>query len=154
MLQFSKFPPHISKFIMNCISSSSISILVNGSQTSFFSPSRGIRQGDLLYPYIFILCMEILSTYIHHQVDILKWDPISISPKGPHISHLFFVDDLILMSKSSTYSIRMMGACMKFFRKLSGQRINSLKSRAFYTNGCSNKMRNLVYTTFGINVSP
>lgn len=154
MLHFFKFPPLISKLIMSCISSSTISVLVNGSQTCFFSPSRGIHQGDPMSPYIFILCMELLSTYIHHQVDILKWDPISISPKGPYLSHLFFADDLTLMSKATAKSIHTMSACMKFFCNLSGQRINSLNSRAFYSKGCADDIRNLVYTTFGVRASP
>lgn len=68
---------------MSCISSSKISMLINGTKTDFFKPSRGIRQGDPLSPYTFTISMEILSKLIHHEVDCNGWDPIKISTKGP-----------------------------------------------------------------------
>lgn len=64
--------PGLSKLIMFSISSSSISMPVNGGYTYSFKPSRGIKQGDLLSPYIFILCMELLSRRINHEVDALQ----------------------------------------------------------------------------------
>lgn len=53
-------------------------------------------------PYIFILCMEMLSTYINHQVDIRKWDSINLGYNCPPSSHLFFADDLVLIGKANT----------------------------------------------------
>ncbi|XP_026398710.1 uncharacterized protein LOC113294531 [Papaver somniferum] len=57
-LDFSEDWCHI---IFLCISIVSYSVLVNGSPRDMFFPSRGIRQGDCLSPYIFIICMEVLS---------------------------------------------------------------------------------------------
>jgi len=59
-----KFPSHLISFIMSCVSSSTISILFNSGALDSFQPSRGIRQGDPLSPYLFILCMEILGALI------------------------------------------------------------------------------------------
>lgn len=55
---------------------------------------RGIRQGDSMSPYIFILYMEILSKMINHKINIRKWDTLKVTPTSPPLFHLFFVDDL------------------------------------------------------------
>lgn len=92
-----KFPPKITKLIISCITTSQISILVNGHKTSYFRLSKGIRQGDPISPYICILCMEMLSRYVNHLVDINLRDPIKVTPN--QFSHLFFADNLTLMGK-------------------------------------------------------
>ena len=68
VLQAFHFPPKISRIIMSCVTSSSTSILVNGGALEHFEPSRGIRQGDPLSPYLFILCMEYLGISLNRNV--------------------------------------------------------------------------------------
>lgn len=71
-LHFFNIPNNMIKLIMSCISTSSIYILINGGRTNFFRPSRGIRQGDPLFSYLFIMCMELLFRKTDHEVDILN----------------------------------------------------------------------------------
>lgn len=71
-LFFFNIPDKIIKLIMACISTYSISILINGGRTNFFKPTRGIMQGDPLSPYLFIMCMELLSRRIDYKVDTLN----------------------------------------------------------------------------------
>lgn len=125
-------PKNIVTLIMNYITTASIFVLVNGSQTNFFSSSWGTHQGDPMSLYIFILYMELLSTYIYHQVDVLKWDVVSISRNNPLFSHLFFANDLTLISKATSSSIQNMGSCMNYFYQLSRQKINSKKSKVIF----------------------
>lgn len=62
-----QFPQNIIKLIMSCITTSKVSILFNGGALEAFTPSRGIRQGDPISPYLFILCMEYLGHLIEKK---------------------------------------------------------------------------------------
>ena len=78
-LQHFNLPLWWIELIMSCISSSHLSVLVNGEKTESFAPSRGIRQGDPLSPYIFILCMEFLAWLIEGEVRNGNWKGIKTS---------------------------------------------------------------------------
>lgn len=82
-------------------------ILINGSAHGYFYPSRGIRQGDPLSPYIFIPCMEplilhpnLLAIKSKNHVGILS------SPGGFRVSNLVFADDCLLFAKATTKGAR------------------------------------------------
>ena len=89
------FPANLIDLIMSCISSVSSSFLFNGGRLKPFTPSRGIKQGDLLSPYLFILCMEYLGHLIEEKCTIKAWKPIKASRSGLAFSHLFFADNLV-----------------------------------------------------------
>lgn len=86
--------------IWNCISTSGLTVLWNEEALEEFSPSRGIRQGDPLSPYLFVMCIERLFQTISVAVDERLWKFICLSRGGPHISHLAFDDDLLLFSET------------------------------------------------------
>jgi hypothetical protein len=83
VLLYFNFPTKLVDLILKCVSSSSISILFNGGQLEVFKPTRGIRQGDPLSPYLFILCMEYLSLKISNACMDKSWKPIKASRSGP-----------------------------------------------------------------------
>lgn len=71
------------KRIMECVSGPSMCILWNGEKSESFKPSRGLRQGDPLSPYLFVLCMERLCQLIEKAVEDKRWKPIRLSRGGP-----------------------------------------------------------------------
>ena len=66
------------------------------------SNTRGLRQGDLLSPYSFILYMEKLALLIQEKVEAGNWLPVKVSEDGPAISHLFFADNCLLFTKAKS----------------------------------------------------
>ena len=66
-LKVFRIPNNLISLIMSCTSSLAISILFNGGALEAFQPSRGIRQGDPLSPYLFIFCMEVLGALIEDK---------------------------------------------------------------------------------------
>ena len=81
---------------MECVSTVSYSLLINGEPMGNIKPSRGIRQGDPLSPYLFLLCSEGLHRMIKKAVDIGDIQGVSICRNGPKLTHLFFADDSLL----------------------------------------------------------
>lgn len=79
-LHYFGFPLKIINLIMYCISTNMTVILYKGTRTNFFNTSRGLRQGDPLSLYLFILCTEVLSHQINVAVTSKHWSPIKISP--------------------------------------------------------------------------
>ncbi|CAL9005576.1 unnamed protein product [Prunus brigantina] len=114
----------ILELLMSCISSVQYKAVLNGELTEAFVPKCGIRQGDPLSPYIFVMCMEKLSHLIHQSVQDKIWKPVQICQGGPMVSHLFFANDLILFGKASVTQAKVMKQCLDDFCNLSSQRFS------------------------------
>lgn len=140
----------LTNLIMSCITTTTTSILINGTRTSYFSPSRGIRQGDPLSPYIFIMCIEIRFHMINQSVDYLNWHPIRISKHGLHMSHLFFDNDIMLLSKVNLQSYHAIIDVLNHFNQICGKKINFLKSKIFFSKHCSATNKNFVLQSFSM----
>lgn len=83
------------QLIRFCISSAQFRILSNGEAGETFIPSRGIRQGNPLSPYLFILLANVLSHMVQNAVSDGNLKGIKLNPHCPTLSHLFFADDAI-----------------------------------------------------------
>ncbi|XP_026430517.1 uncharacterized protein LOC113327553 [Papaver somniferum] len=127
------FSDHWCQLIFPCISTTSISILLNGSPCNSFSPTRGLRQGDPLSPYLFILCTEAFSRYLIHAENSKLIHGLKVTKDAPSISHLLFVDDCLLFTKTTHSESNNLMSLIKDFSSISSQMINFEKSACFFS---------------------
>ena len=83
--------------VLDCITMVSYSILVNGEPKGDIRPLRGLRQGDPLSPYLFLLCSEGLNRMLQKAASNDTIRVFSLCKRGPKISHLFFADDTLFI---------------------------------------------------------
>ena len=111
------------KLLMLCVTTVSYSILVNGEPKGLIHPSRGIRQGDPISPFLFLLCTEGFHGLISQaaaQGDIRGY---SLSRNSPRLTHLFFADDSLLFCRSTIQECQ---KSLKFLILMAGVRVNRL----------------------------
>ena len=118
-------------WMWSCISTAKFSVLVNGVPVGFFPSSKGLRQGDPLSPYLFVMGMEVLSALIRRAVegDFLLGCRIRGGRRQPvHIFHLLFADDTIVFCEAKKEHITHLSWILFWFEAASGLRINLDKS--------------------------
>ncbi|KAG8378977.1 hypothetical protein BUALT_Bualt07G0040500 [Buddleja alternifolia] len=135
------FPRQLINLIMHCVTSSSPQILWNGMALPPLKPKCGLRQGDPLSPYLFVLCMERLSHIIEAAVRERNWQPIQPCREGPKFSHLFFADDLIFFTKASHDNARKIKLILDSFCTHSGLLVNKHKSKIFFSKNVGNRRK-------------
>ena len=92
-------------WVMGCITTPSFSTLINGKSYGNINPSKGLRQGDPLPPYLFLLCAEgFTSLLVKAEMD-RRIKGISIYRRVPTISNLMFADDSILLCQATTREV-------------------------------------------------
>ncbi|KAF7840012.1 reverse transcriptase [Senna tora] len=134
------FSPETTSLIHACMSLVSHQILINGTLSNSFKPTRGIRQGDPLSPFIFICCMQYLSSLIDAQVRNKSWFAPKI--RNTPISHLLFADDVLFFARVDPSSISAIKFAVNNFLYCSGLSINNSKSSIWFSNNTPPNMRN------------
>ncbi|XP_074303516.1 uncharacterized protein LOC141637980 [Silene latifolia] len=119
--------------VMACVSSVSFSVLINGVPTDNFRPQRGLHQGDLLSPYLFILCAEALSNLVRRAVERGSLTGLRISSSAPTISHLFFADDSIFFVKANEEEAGVVNDILRRYEAASGQLARYFRTGDFMT---------------------
>jgi hypothetical protein len=120
-------------WVMECVSSVSSSILINGGKPKIIFPTRGLRQGDPLSPYLFILCQEVLSRIIDREHMIGNIKGVKMNMGGPDFTHVMFADDLMLFSKASSNEVLSLNSCLEKYCRWFGQLINKSKSGIIFS---------------------
>ncbi|XP_048621840.1 uncharacterized protein LOC106442834 [Brassica napus] len=144
------FHPNWVVWIMECIRSVSYSFLVNGAAQGRVIPTRGIRQGDPLSPYLFILCTEVLSKLCDKSLQDGKMAGVKVARGCPPINHLLFADDTMFFTKTNVSSCQALKRILTVYEGASGQCINLGKSAITFSSKKPSEVKTRIKAFFNI----
>uniref|UniRef100_A0A1J3EJP2 LINE-1 retrotransposable element ORF2 protein n=1 Tax=Noccaea caerulescens TaxID=107243 RepID=A0A1J3EJP2_NOCCA len=131
ILEAQGFPPMFCIWVKECITSPRFPISINGELAGFFPGRKGLRQGDSISPYLFIMVMEVLSRLLEKSVaeERMRLHPMC---SNPQVTHLLFADDLLIFSDGSRHSLSGIKTILGVFREMCGLDINAEKTEIFF----------------------
>ena len=122
---------------MGCVTTSSFSICLNGKAYGNFKPTRGLRQGDPLSPYLFFICAEAFTSLLAREEELGRLHGVSICQSAPSISHLLFADDSLVFCQAKQEEVQMTSDVLDLYAMASGQCINFEKSYVYFSSNTS-----------------
>ena len=128
------FEQKIVNLIYQCISIVQYTLLLNGTKSSSIF-ARGLRQGDPLSPYLFILCADVLAKLVNREVERGAIKGVKVSPRAAAISQLFYADDVILFCGAKIFEVAVLMCCIEKYCLWSSQSISVEKSSFFVSKG-------------------
>jgi hypothetical protein len=123
------FPTLWRKWINECVGTAKASVLVNGCPTEEFSIERGLRQGDPLSPFLFLLAAEGFNVLMNAVVGAQMFRGYGFgSANEVRLSHLQFADDTLIFGEKTWLNVRSMRAVLLLFEEVSSLKVNFHKS--------------------------
>ena len=128
---------------MGCLNGARASVLVNGVPTAEFEMGRGLRQGDPMSPFLFILAMEGFHAVLLKAVQVKLFQPAIVGNEGLPVSHLLYADDVVFLGEWSCQNASNLVGLLRCFYVTSGLKINVRKSNIFGVGMESNEVAQL-----------
>lgn len=144
------FPPAFINIICQCISTVEYNFQLNGQVIFTLKPSRGIRQGDPLSPYLFLLAANVLSHLISKSVDEGQWKGIKISHHSASISYPLYADYSLLFMEANHQQFLHVKRTLEKFSLWLGQKINYSKSSLVFSLNTTHEDRVSLSTLIGV----
>ena len=135
--------------LMECIKTVHYSVLIDGVPKGYTTPTRGIRQGDPLSPYLFLLCAEGLTTLLRKASLDGSLRGIQPCRSGSWVSHLFFADDSLLFGQATLSECRKILEILDLYAACSGQQINREKTSIFFSSNITPHSRQAIHEFWG-----
>lgn len=150
ILSLHGLPPKFIHLIMECVSSSSFSVLINRSPSRFFKPTRGLRQGNPLSTFLFTIYIDLLSRMLVRAEDDNCFQGIKIGRTCPRISHLLYADDITIFCRADDSSAHAIRSILNVYSSWSGQTISWEKSMIHFSKNTSSQFRQRICEQLGM----
>ena len=118
-------------WVKACLRSATMSVLVNGTPAREFEMGKGLRQGDSMAPFLFLIMAENLNLLMEEATEKGLYEGIKVGNQDVSISHLQFADDAIFFAKWSIGNLKNLIKILQCFRAISGLKINMKKSKIY-----------------------
>ncbi|XP_022847646.1 uncharacterized protein LOC111370184 [Olea europaea var. sylvestris] len=130
---------------MACVTTPSFLILINGCLTGHIIPSRRLRQGEPISPYLFLLCTEGLISLLNAAKRNKMVTGIQVCRGAPRVNHLLFADDSLIFCEANVENTTRLQALLSCYEEASGQQLNRDKtSMVFSANVKSDKQQEIM----------
>ncbi|KAF7823934.1 reverse transcriptase [Senna tora] len=144
---------HWIKLIMHCVPTPTYNILINGDLTNTIHPKSSLRQGDPLSPYLFIMCMNVLSHIFTKAQNEGRIKGLKASRQSQRINHLFFADDSMLFFKADIESCTIVSNIWREFGSYSGLAMNLDKTEIKFNPNTPRRFQKLLRQTLGCRIT-
>lgn len=138
-------------WIKECVGLVKYSINANGEQVCNITPNRGLRQGDPLSPYLFLIAVNVFSSLMNKATSNKTLAGIRMKRKCPIVSHLLFTDDSLVFLEATPKYCSNFWDLISCFSKASGLEVNSQKSSLFFSPNTLTDTRNEIKVLLGMN---
>ncbi|KAF5468234.1 hypothetical protein F2P56_012402 [Juglans regia] len=115
-----------------------------------FKPSRDIRHGDPLSPYLFISCAEVLSSRLTHAERQRSISRVPIACGKFSITYLFFVDDSLLFYKANAFKWSRLIHILNLYERASGQKLNKEKTSIQFNRNIRRQVQEMILNIAGV----
>lgn len=148
-LEAFEFPTPMLQLIKICISYVSYRLLINGQPNKCFYLERGVRQGDPLSPYLFIICVNVLSSMLKKEELSKGIHYVQVARKAPTTSHLVFTDDSMLFVRANAEEADRIKQVLSSYQIASRQVVNIAKFKVSFNGNVGEESKEMIRNRLG-----